>query len=795
MLYKRFGTIIIAFFLCATAMYGQENVFSLLPYNGDPATYINTQIAADTVATGGLLADRVYELQRGQIYLSNAIMTFQAGQTIRLRAAAGDGAKPVVYLWETGTGQTPTRPPGNFIVLNGANLEMKNICVAGYYEPEESRIDGVQGGLINTTAIGSSIILDGVVLSNINGQHVRTGFNAVKVEAKNSIFANMGTLSTSNLGAGKGFDFREAAIDTLIIQNNTFVNYQDRAIRHYNFSNPSAGTGEIKYGKIDHNTFVNGMGFHGLFSLGNVGDQILITNNLFVDGFALGEDPTDTTRAAEWANTGEFYDNGRNRITWIFTAPNEVTQWTIGNNYYSISDSGHAFLNDFGYQVGSQLSWHINSRLALQGVDTTTVFREADLTLQEVPRLMTNMMRWYEDPLGGGRIKSQTNYVRERDDYDRRVIQYYRDTLNASYSTSSEVYTGGENGYPAGDLNWFPDKKAQWEAGIIPFALDVDGEKDEFYNTLTGPADGYLQIRSFAHNDNGRPDDDTDLSAKVWTGWNENWFYLYAEVKDDTVTAGTTSDVWATDNMELKFDPQAKDSVTNSIWDTRLTAPYDKATPIDTLSTVTDPANKKWVKKLIDGGYAFEMAIRWPAVGSTEKVSVGVDSVFGMAINFHDNDGAARKSSVTWAAFNLDAVYNTVKYLGTVKFLPDNKLMFIPTNNVTGRTNHNFPYDGSDEPVGVEDDNYIPYIFALEQNYPNPFNPSTRISFTLEKEGHASLTVYNVLGQKVATILSQELQAGQHFVNFNASNLATGLYFYKLESGSNVSTKKMMLLK
>ncbi len=253
---------------------------------------------------------------------------------------------------------------------------------------------------------------------------------------------------------------REAACDSFIIVNNTFVNYQDRAIQHYNFVNPGAGTGEIKYGLIDHNTFVNGMSFHGLFSLGNVGPQIISTNNLFVDAFALGEDSTDVTRAAEWANTGEIYPNGKNRIAWIFTAPNNTTQWKVSNNFHAITDSGAAFLNDFGYPVGSPLSYHINSRL---GTDSENAFTAVELKLAKTPRLMTNMMRWYEDPNGGGRIKSQTNFVKSRDDDDRRPIEFYRDTLDATYSTSSAAYTGAQGGFPAGDRNWFPAMKAEWE--------------------------------------------------------------------------------------------------------------------------------------------------------------------------------------------------------------------------------------------------------------------------------------------------------------------------------------------
>ncbi|NUM68049.1 hypothetical protein HUU39_22720 [candidate division KSB1 bacterium] len=383
----KLDTIVAAAFLLAASLYGQDVVIPLTPTDGTAATHVNTQILADTVIAG-----RVYELQRDGVYLHNAVVTVPAGQTLRLRAAAGAGKKPIIYLWETGTGGTPTRPPGNFVVLNGGHLDIKEVCIAGFYEPEPDRVDGVQGGLINTTAIGSSIVLDGVVLSNINGQHVRTGFNTTKVKVTNSIFANMGALTTSNLGAGKGIDLREAACDSLIIVNNTFVNFQDRAIRHYNFANPQAGTGEIKYGRIDHNTFINGMGFHGLLSLGNVGPEIIITNNLFVDAFALGEDSTDATRAAEWANTGEIYPNGRNRITWIFTAPNTTTQWQVSNNYYTISDSGWAFLNGFGYPPGSPLSYHINSRL---GADSVKAFTMTTLKLGNTPRLMTNMMRWY----------------------------------------------------------------------------------------------------------------------------------------------------------------------------------------------------------------------------------------------------------------------------------------------------------------------------------------------------------------------------------------------------------------
>ncbi|MCD6249886.1 MAG: T9SS type A sorting domain-containing protein [candidate division Zixibacteria bacterium] len=94
----------------------------------------------------------------------------------------------------------------------------------------------------------------------------------------------------------------------------------------------------------------------------------------------------------------------------------------------------------------------------------------------------------------------------------------------------------------------------------------------------------------------------------------------------------------------------------------------------------------------------------------------------------------------------------------------------------------------------------LPQTFALKQNYPNPFNPSTNIAFELPSNGHVSLAIYNVLGQKVATITDQLYPAGRWEVTWNGNDdsgdqVATGIYFYRLTMGDNVLTRKMMLLK
>jgi hypothetical protein len=88
-----------------------------------------------------------------------------------------------------------------------------------------------------------------------------------------------------------------------------------------------------------------------------------------------------------------------------------------------------------------------------------------------------------------------------------------------------------------------------------------------------------------------------------------------------------------------------------------------------------------------------------------------------------------------------------------------------------------------------------PESFELSQNYPNPFNPSTKIDFKLSKASDVKMTVYNVLGQQVATLLNEHMSAGSQSVVFDASKLSSGVYFYRLDAGNFSSIKKMMLLK
>jgi len=91
--------------------------------------------------------------------------------------------------------------------------------------------------------------------------------------------------------------------------------------------------------------------------------------------------------------------------------------------------------------------------------------------------------------------------------------------------------------------------------------------------------------------------------------------------------------------------------------------------------------------------------------------------------------------------------------------------------------------------------NGTPKLFNLEQNYPNPFNPSTTISFSIPTSEFVTLKVFDVLGNEVATLVNEYRRAGSHNIEFDASKLSSGIYFYKLQTGSFIETKKMILLR
>lgn len=98
-------------------------------------------------------------------------------------------------------------------------------------------------------------------------------------------------------------------------------------------------------------------------------------------------------------------------------------------------------------------------------------------------------------------------------------------------------------------------------------------------------------------------------------------------------------------------------------------------------------------------------------------------------------------------------------------------------------------------PTSVEEPMDLAKDIRLNQNYPNPFNPSTVISFSIPENSHVNLAVYDITGKQVAELANSRMAAGNHEVNFNASNLSSGIYFYRLTADNQVFTRKLTLIK
>ena len=89
----------------------------------------------------------------------------------------------------------------------------------------------------------------------------------------------------------------------------------------------------------------------------------------------------------------------------------------------------------------------------------------------------------------------------------------------------------------------------------------------------------------------------------------------------------------------------------------------------------------------------------------------------------------------------------------------------------------------------------IPTEYSLSQNYPNPFNPNTKIQYSILEASNVKLSVYNSMGQEVMQLVNENQSTGKYIVDFNAKNLPSGVYFYRLQTGKFINTKKMMLIK
>jgi len=353
---------------------------------------------------------------------------------------------------------------------------------------------------------------------------------------------------------------------------------------------------------------------------------------------------------------------------------------------------------------------------------------------------------------------------------DQSVSYYYaivckdeagnKGDVSANTSLVTNMAEGVEVINPTAPTNFAADGDLSDWAGIAPFR--------------TFPDDGSGSVVT-----NTTIDDDADLSVLTYVAMDNDYLYVAFDVTDDIVNRWASANSWENDAPDLYIGLYNWHGAPHTSLQGGAEPDYhfrfnSNQAIIDNGSHVvfdSSNANYYWEEKF-EPGYIVEAKISFADIAALTGDNlfsplVGMRIPFDISIN--DADTGIREGILTYSPFNEDRSYQDVsRWLYTW---------------VGGAW------------TDVEKDDNVVLSYDLSQNYPNPFNPVTQIRYTLEQSGNVTLRVFDVLGKEVATLVNENQNAGRHVVDFNASNFASGVYLYRLEAGSFLQVKKMILMK
>ena len=184
------------------------------------------------------------------------------------------------------------------------------------------------------------------------------------------------------------------------------------------------------------------------------------------------------------------------------------------------------------------------------------------------------------------------------------------------------------------------------------------------------------------------------------------------------------------------------------------------------------------------------VSVTWSTVSEVDNYGFSVERRGGDNPDFAELSGSFQKGHGTTTqsykySFTDISAQSGIDYQYRIKQM-----------DLTGSIHYSEPVNVTDGLTAVGTQNGVAKVFALKQNYPNPFNPSTQLEFTVKESGSATLRVYNALGQQVSELFNESAQAGMRYVlRFDAAKLSSGIYLARLESGGQMASTKMTLIK
>ena len=428
---------------------------------------------------------------------------------------------------------------------------------------------------------------------------------------------------------------------------------------------------------------------------------------------------------------------------------------------------------------------------------------------------------------------------------------------NFAYDDAS-LMTAGTDGLPLGDLNWFPNAKTDFEtnkdayvkqienmpggrvvenvvyedqaengtlggtAAVSPFTGTswytlVGGSSVQwtFNSTYAGPYDIKFMARAdgqnigfdFLVNDEHVVDaargwgqfvvwTQSDDPQTFWTGKSLTEFYeaayANAELKNND-NGGNLSLVSGENTLKLQYSWNSISFQWVEFYEAGTTNLIARLIPPDAVNNGSTPAGQgTWVP----------LGFNSVALGSGGTVSFDVD--FPQDGTYKVRDFFQNPDAASSGTVSLDG--NQVATLDFGSKPDSTGADYISGLFDATAGTHTLTISGSGAKLdwmqvilqtitSVRERPDVPHGYALAQNYPNPFNPTTTINFDIGKPSTVKLTVYNILGQRIATLVNSYMNAGAYAIPFDGANLASGVYFYRLEAGSYKFIKKMMLLK
>jgi predicted secreted protein len=793
--------------------------------------HLRDVILTDTIAGGAHVQNRVYKLQRGGYYW-NSDRIDNTGYSLAIVGVPGDpsdpiyGNPPVIQLVHNNEGVISDK-----IIVGNGDLTLKNLYIIGADD------EGVQTSYqpIELAGTGKRFIFDNIIFERSNFAIPAFTNPDNDIYFTNCVFRNLIGYPSDQQWQGRGVSIWTDQ-DTIVVENCTFFNIQ--------FTPFQLEGGAANYLRFNHNTEIN-VGRNMAIS-GNSWREAYFANNLLVNVFWHGEghaDLTDPNREPRATSSGMFSigdlaskygpEEGRrillaNTAAWRDPAFAAYYADTIQAQPFANPITREDYFDVYDQMVATDTTW-LTARPSLGTYFTSTFL---DSMIQNIKDLRNG---------SGDALVYVWKPVLNPDGSVCHLCPSWPLPEDFSY-TDAQLKTAGTDGLPLGDLNWFPSEKAIFEANKAQYIAQIQSkagtitklepvmEVEAEDGTLSGTAvvENFTDIPYFDMDGAGymewefempsaavielgvltRSQDavrgefiringinirnDAGYGEYYFTGLTNEW-QEYVINQDGLIEGAEALNLTAGINtlkIEKSWGWQEFSIVYIKVGgETIITLDASNVTTYDQVVLVSKdapyvPSKFKSVNMGTSGTIVWQVNITDPG---TYKVLIN-----------YTNTGTEETGQIEVSSTNYPVTFAADPEGGGLSVLSDGFELVSGDNTIT-LTASNIIVDyiqlNKESVITAIAEHNLPLEYELAQNYPNPFNPTTNISFSLAQPQHVKLVVYNLLGQEVTTLINSPLTAGYHIIQFNAGNLASGIYFYRLEAGNFKTQKQMLLLK